>query len=188
MLNLLVAAALCSAPVVVSSPEAHDAKVPDWELFTAMSGGLQLDSRAGAATGRIGLTRRVSPVVVPELHLLSGVTPNTETITTGVRLGARFEVPREGLRPFAYVAFAHSHETTFGNAARAPVPILLGLSEDGVNHRTGADVGLGVVYDFPKIRPGSLAGRASLRANTVALLGHGAPFTAELLWTFGILF
>lgn len=188
MLNVFVAVALCSAPVVVSSPQPIAARVPDWEFFTAMSGGLQLDSRSGAMTGRIGLTRRVNSVVVPELHLLSGVTPNTEVIATGLRLGARFELPRDGLRPFAYIAFAHTHETSFANAARAPVPILLGLSEEGVNHRTGADVGVGVVHDFPKLRPGTLAGRAGLRVNAVALLGHGAPVTAELLWTFGVLF
>src|SRR5690242_13368529 len=136
MLTLLLAAALTGAPAeaVSSSSVARTEETP-WEFFTAMSGGVQPGSGAGVVTGRIGLTRRLTPVVVPELHLLASVAPGAENMGSGLRLGARFELPREGLRPFVYVSFAHMHEAGFEHLAMAPVAMILGLSEHGVVHR-----------------------------------------------------
>lgn len=188
MLNVLVAVALCSAPTVVSAPSVTPAEAPRWELFTALSGGMLLDSGAGAASSRIGVSRQVTAVFVPELQLLLSVAPGVETLATGIRLGARFELPREGMRPYAYLAFAHQHEANFEHVAQEPLPIIFGLSENGVGHRTGADIGGGLVYDFPKVREQTLAGRAGVRLSTVALLGAGAPLSVELLGTFGVLF
>lgn len=187
MLNVLVAAALCAAPSVVSSPPTVESK-PRWEIFSAFSGGLLLSSRAGAASSRLGVSYQANAVAVPELQVFLGVAPVADVVSTGIRMGARFQLPREGVRPYGYVGFAHNHETPIGNALQAPLPILTGLSEQGVTHRTGGEAGVGIVYDFPKIRAGSLAGRAGLRFTTVALLGGGAPFTTELLGTFGVLF
>lgn len=186
----MVAAGLVAALVVSAASVSESAAAPEppplWEAFIALSGGAQPEYGAFAGTGRIGLNRKVTSWLRPELQLFSGGSNGPNTFFNGIRLGTRLELPREGAIPYLWLGFAHAHETSFENARRAPVSVSLGLSEDGVIHRTGLDVGLGVAWEFSKVRPGTLPGRLGLRASMVSLLGSGAPRTFEALATFGV--
>src|SRR3954463_9223546 len=74
----------------------------DWEFFVALSGGFQPDVHAAVGTGRIGLNRKVNRYFRPELNLFSGADngPITNQFFTGIRLGTRIELPREGAVPY----------------------------------------------------------------------------------------
>ena len=53
---LVLAAIFCAEPSVSEQPKPVSAQ-NDWELFVALSGGVQPDVHAGVGTGRIGVNR-----------------------------------------------------------------------------------------------------------------------------------
>lgn len=79
-----------------------------------------------------------------------------------------------------------NREAPLAEAGRHVLPFALGLSEHGVTHRSGADLGLGLSSDFSNKAVG-FRGRLGLRASVTHLLGSGAPRSLDLLFSVGLL-
>jgi hypothetical protein len=110
-------------------------------------------------------------------------------LVTVIRIGTRLEWPGDArLKPYVWLAFAHNHEVGFDDAKKNPVSSALGLSEDGVNHRSGLDTGLGLSFDLPKAREAMFAGRLNVRASLTNLLGSGPPRYLDLTLSLGLCF
>ncbi len=182
---LLLAAALSAAPPDESAVVQQVPNPPAWEIWMGASGGLRPERGAGA-TGWVGVNRRFFGFLRPELALGAGAYSWPGELITEVRAGSRFELVRDGWAPWVSVAFAHHHETPFEHAAMAPASALLGLSEHGVHHRTGVELGLGASLDLPARAAGRLAGRIGAKFAVTQLLGEGAPRHFELQLTMGV--
>lgn len=101
--------------------------------------------------------------------------------STPIRIGARLEWPANWqVKPFLSLALAHVHEMPWSTVQQHTVAALLGLSEHGVGHRTGAETGLGVAFNIPKSGAAPFAGRLTARVNGVWLAGSGNPVTMNL--------
>ncbi len=181
-MHVLVALVLLAVPETSRSVEP-----PSWEAWTGISAGLRPDTRGGGGIGLIGFNRSVGRVR-PELVLGLGAYGGPADLLTLVRAGARFEKRLDRLTPYLWLAFAHNHETPLSNAAKNPLPVALGLSEDGVNHRSGLEAGVGVSYELPPRAPDRLHGRVGVRAAVAQMLGSGPPRYVDLVLSLGIAF
>src|SRR5215210_1127828 len=71
-----------------------------------------------------------------------------------IRIGSRFELPLAGpWKPYLWTAFAHNHESPVKMVLSDPLGHIFGLSNHGVNHRSGLELGLGMAYEFPRFSP-----------------------------------
>jgi hypothetical protein len=124
-----------------------------------------------------------------ELLLGLGAYAQPVDVLTVIRLGARLEWPTQGgLRPYLHVYFAHQHEAGWEHVSADPVPVIIGLSEHGVNHRSGVETGLGLSYDLSGRKGSGLSARVSVRASVTHLLGVGPPRYVELATLVGVCF
>ena len=193
MLNaLLVAAALLSqTPAVTDAPPpAPSPDPPKWEVYSALIGGIRPDASLGGGGGAlIGVNRRLTSWLRPEIAVGLGAYAGPGQLVTLIKIGTRLEWPNDArLKPYLWLAFAHNHEVGFDDAKRNPISSALGLSEDGVNHRSGIDTGLGLSLDLPKGKEAKFAGRLNARASMTNLLGSGPPRYVDLTVSLGLLF
>ena len=175
---------------VVGQPEAPVCEEPPkWEVFFGALGGLRPDAIGGGGGGLIGVNRRLTSWLRPELSLGLGLYAGPGDVVTLIRIGTRLEWPSDArLKPYVWLAFAHNHEVAFESAAQHPVSSVLGLSEDGVNHRSGLDTGLGLSMDFPHRKDSRFGGRLNVRASLTHLLGLGPPRYLDLTMSIGLIF
>lgn len=173
---------------VAMTPRLHDdtneTPDPTWQLWAGLAPGLRLRTTEPAIGGWIGGVRRISGRLHGELDLGTGIAARTGETASGLRLGLRYE-PRFGpFAPHGWLAFAHQHETTWADTKAAPIATIVGLSENGTHHRTGAEVGLGATLALGGTREGAafqLGGRLVL----AALLGSGPPLSSSLIGWVG---
>ena len=185
---LVVLSAVASQLQVDSSPLAVEAP-PKWEIYFGATGGVRPDAPGGGGAGVLGINRRVTSWLRPELVVGLGGYSGPAQLVTVIRIGARLEWPGEArLKPYLWLAFAHNHEVAFESAKANPVGSALGLSEDGVDHRSGLDTGLGVSFDLPLRKDGLFAGRLNARASLTQLLGAGPPRYVDLTASIGLCF
>jgi hypothetical protein len=64
-----------------------------------------------------------------------------------VSIGTRFILNLDVARPFLWVGYSHIHETLFTDIVRDPIGTTL-TTADAVAHRSGAEVGLGLLLPF----------------------------------------
>jgi hypothetical protein len=144
----LALALLLSAVPAVDEKQAPEADRP-WEIYAGALGGLRVDTRGGGGVGFIGVNRRFW-IFRPEIALGLGAYAQPADMLTTIRIGTRIELPLSGsIRPYAWVAFAHNHESSFVHVRMDFFGHLFGLSHEGVGHRSGLDLGLGVSWDTP---------------------------------------
>ena len=68
------------------------------------------------------------------------------------------------------------------------MPVVIGLSEHGVNHRSGVEAGLGISYDFLARKGSIFSGRVTVKASYTHLLGVGPPRYIDLTTLMGLCF
>ncbi len=93
-----------------------------------------------------------------------GSSESSAILAGQILLGLRYEVRRAKtlrVRPSVFVGATHLHEATLRDFAREPGKTLAGVSES-IQHRTGAQLGLGLRVPFPE-RWGRVAPRFSAR-------------------------
>ena len=189
MLALALAALLASQPSIDAVEEPLPPLDPLWEVYLAATGGFRTDQPGGGGVGAVGVNRRIGRFIRPELMLGLGAYARPTDAVTAIRIGARFELPNQTrFKPYLWVAFAHNHETAFATAIQSPFDHILGLSENGVNHRSGFDAGLGVAYELPRFGRSSFAGRIGLRAVYTQMLGAGPARQVDFTLTAGVCF
>ncbi len=167
---------------------AAESKNRPWELSVGVTGGIRSGGLGAVGSGIAALDYKVGSYFRPEIQVGLGAYGAPFELGSRLRVGTRIEYPRDGVVPYVWIAFAHQHESTWTNVRSDPVPLVLGLSENGVNHRSGGEVGLGLSYDIPRFGLDWLAGRLSVRATVTDLLGVGPPLYAELLTSLGVCF
>jgi hypothetical protein len=181
------AAALESPPAVAPASMGLRA-----EVKAGLSGGFRPGPMTGGGSGWLGFTYAITPVFRFEVDVGLGTFPTSEDLLTPIRIGTHIEWPREGLVPYLWLALAHNHEVKFVDAMRNPIPTVLGLSEEGVVHRTGLDLGVGMQTDlpvsFPTLMKDAVHTRFGVRLSSTLLLGAGPPASLDLVGTLGILF
>lgn len=189
MLNaLLVVSTLLAQTQVVEQPKPVE-EPPKWEIYFGAGGGVRPDAIGGGGLGLIGINRRVTRWLRPELSVGLGAYAGPDEMVTAIRIGTRLEWPSDArLKPYVWLAFAHNHEVGFQNAKDHPVTSALGLSEDGVNHRSGLDTGLGLSYELPRRKDSMFAGRLNARASLTNMLGSGPPRYLDLMVSVGLCF
>lgn len=155
-----------------------------FEVTTGLALGARPDAASfGAAgptfggVGMLGLSYGVFTFLRPELVLGFGAYDGPVDLVTVIRIGARLELPLTiPLTPFLSVAFAHDHAVSIAAAQAHPVESVLGLSETGVSHRSGVELGLGTSWDMVRWREGHLGLRLLVRATVALLLGTGPQY------------
>jgi hypothetical protein len=186
-MNLLVLVVLASAQI--STPPEVPPEPPKWEVFMGFQGGLRPDTLGGGGGAVLGLNRQLFSWLRAELSLGLGAYAQPVDVLTMIRLGARLEWPTQGrLHPFLLVSFAHQHEAGWADVKADPVPVVIGLSEHGVHHRTGIETGLGLAYDLPGRRGSPISGRVGVKASVTHLLGEGSPRYVDLTTLVGLCF
>lgn len=170
--TLLCAAALAATPEVSAPTNQADAP---WLAWSGLAGGVRTQASSPMGEGWIGLSREVVAHVRPEVDLGLGYAGAPQEVLTSMRFGVNLELTRGAATPFLWIAFAHNHESALDAVKKDPLPVVLGLSENGVIHRTGAELGTGV-----RLALGGGAG-VGLRASATALLGDGPPVSLNAL-------
>jgi hypothetical protein len=186
----LLAALLVSAIDAPEVTEEPDSTEPlNWEIYGAAMGGLRLSEVGGGGSGVLGVNRRFG-WVRPELVVGMGLYDRPVELLILIRIGARIEWQRDGaLKPYLWLAFAHNHESGLEHVKANPVAHILGVSEHGVRHRSGAEGGLGLSYDLPRMWKGRLAGRVGSRLTfTQFFADTGPPRYLDLSITTGLSF
>ena len=187
-MNLLLVV-LAASQISSTQPEAPPREPPKWEVFMGFQGGIRPDTLGGGGGALLGVNRQFFSWLRAELSLGLGAYSQPVNVLTMIRIGARLEWPTQGrLHPFVLVAFAHQHEAGWESVKADPVPVVLGLSENGVNHRSGIETGLGLSYDFPARKGGALSGRIGVKASVTHLLGVGSPRYVDLTTLVGLCF
>ena len=192
MPTLLVAlAALTLAQADVSrevSPVEPGPESRRFELFTAAGLGARPGQAAWGGTAAVGVTFRIFSWLRPEVLVGYGLYDGPFELVTLIRAGTRLELPLAfPFRPYLWVAFAHNHEVGVDMVGQHPFETMLGTSENGVTHRTGGELGLGLSYDFVQFRRGAIGFRVNLRASA-ALFTTPGPLYGDLVSSLGFTF
>ncbi len=162
---------------------------PRFEIFTGVMGGVRPDTPGGGGVGLLGLDVSLTRWLKPELMVGLGGYSGPGDVVTLFRIGTQLVWPTDArLKPALWLAFAHNHETGFADAKAHPVSSALGLSEDGVNHRSGFTAGLGIAYDLPMSKSSGFSGRLHARLAWTELLGVGPPRYFDAMVGVGVCF
>ena len=176
---------------LAASPELEQTARPieqPWQVWTGLSSGVRSGDGAAMGEGWIGVSRFVLPHLRPELDLGLGYAGGPQEVLTSIRVGLAYEVELGRVAPYAWLAFAHNHESAWENAKRDPIPVVFGLSENGVVHRTGAEAGGGINLALGRSRGDAVEGVLGLRATAAALLGDGPALAFNGLVSVGLRF
>ncbi len=188
-MNVLVLVLLAQAQLSSTQPAVPPREPPKWEVFMGLQGGLRPDSMGGGGGMLLGVNRQFFSFLRAELSLGLGAYAQPIDVLTMIRIGARLEWPNLGrLHPFLLVAFAHQHEAGIESVKADPIPVVLGLSENGVNHRSGLETGLGLSYDLPGRKGAPVSGRVGVKVSVTHLLGVGSPRYVDLTTLVGLCF
>lgn len=174
----------------VTEPAPSQSQFKRFEIFAGAMGGARPEASVGAGgVGLVGLNVALTRWFKPEVIVGFGAYSAPNDLITAFRIGAQLVWPTDArLKPLLWLALAHNHETGFEDAKAHPVSSVLGLSEDGVNHRTGLTAGLGLSYDLPRGHEATFAGRITARIAWTQLLGVGPPGYLDALVGVGVTF
>jgi hypothetical protein len=182
MLGLLVAVSLAaSGGEVVAQPETL---ARPWLLWGGLAPGMRA-GRAAGGQGLLGLSRRVTPHLRPELDLGIGYFGGPEQVVGSMRLGVNVDLARGPLVPYGWVAFAHNHEMPLMMAKESPFAMVLGLSDSGMVHRSGLEAGGGINAHLPVGPDAPLDPVVGARLSAMGLLGSGPSWSASLIAMIG---
>ncbi len=188
-MNFIVLMLLAQAQVASTQHEPEPTEPPKWEVFMGLQGGMRPDTLGGGGGALLGVNRQIFSWLRAELSLGLGVYSQPVDVLTMIRIGAKLEWPTQGrLHPFLLVNFAHQHEAGWEAVKMDPVPVVIGLSEHGVHHRSGVETGLGLAYDLPARKRAIFSGRIGVKASVTHLLGEGSPRYVELTTLVGLCF
>jgi hypothetical protein len=172
---------LC-AMLLVAEPEADvEDMQPDrgpkvWEVYAGVMGGMRVADPAGGGGFVVGLNRKFW-FFRPEALIGLGLYAQPVDMLTVIRIGTRVEWPwgEHAFRPYLWLAFAHNHESGIDNVIHDPVAQVFGLSEHGVHHRSGGEVGLGFDYELPRILTDTIRGKVGGRVTFTNFFGDDYP-------------
>jgi hypothetical protein len=170
-------------PVVPTPPEVEGGEevprelpAPVWEIYGGATGGVRVDRQNGGGGLMVGVNRKLAGFIRPELMIALSAFSGPADVLTLIRVGARFELPLAlPWKPYLWVAFAHNHESSFDSFKADPLGHLFGLSGNGVNHRSGAEGGLGVAYEVPRFSKWRIASRVGARLTFTQFFGDPYP-------------
>ena len=145
-------------------------------------------SDPGAFGGEVELSAsyRINDVFEPEILVGTGVVLGEQSdYTQRFSFGLRVIAPLEVVEPFLWVGFSHFHEVAGARALKAPIAALLSLSDAGTIHRSGGEIGLGLIVPLASElgRPGHQV-KLILRGGAMFLPGF-AGGGADHLYSFG---
>jgi hypothetical protein len=163
---------------------------PRFEVFGGLGGEVRGAAGAGGQ-GVLGANVALLPWLKAELLAGGGALGGAAPLEVfgALHLGARFEwAATERVRPWLWAGFAHLHQLPATVALAHPVSSMLGLSDDGLVHRSGAEAGVGVSYELPKTASSRMPGRLAVRVVASQYLGGGNPFVLWALATAGLCF
>jgi hypothetical protein len=112
-------------------------------LGVSTAAGVRPEVVGAGGQANFQLTWRALSWLAPEMILGGGFFNLPTQLTNRFAFGARFIWPQEKFDPFLWMAFNHSHETSFDAVMKNPLPAIFATAENGVNHRSGVEVGLG---------------------------------------------
>jgi hypothetical protein len=190
MFALILCSVLAAQPPEVTEPAPKDSTFNRFEIFAGVMGGARPQGAVGGGgVGLIALDVALTRWFRPEVMVGFGAYSGPADLVTAFRIGAQLVWPTDArLKPLLWVALAHNHETGFDDAKANPVSSALGLSENGVNHRTGITAGLGISYELPRGKEATFAGRLTARLAWTELLGVGPPGYLDALVGVGVTF
>jgi hypothetical protein len=189
LLGLLLLATEPDVPV----PEAEAAEEPEppppvWEIYVGANGGLRVDQKSGGGGVMLGVNRKFVGFLRPELLVATGAYDAPFDYVIQIRIGARFELPLASpWKPYLWTAFAHNHESAMLAVKDDPLGHLFGLSEHGVHHRSGLELGLGLAYEVPRLTKWKIATRVGTRLTFAQFFGDsGPPRYLDFTMTVGV--
>ena len=164
MPHALLGLLLLATPPDVVEVEEPEPPPPVWEIYVGASAGLRVDQKSGGGGVLVGVNRKFINFIRPELMVATTAFDAPFDYIIQIRVGSRFELPLAGpWKPYLWTAFAHNHESAMVAVKDDPLGHLFGLSNHGVRHRSGVDLGLGLVYELPRLTPWKIATRAGAR-------------------------
>ena len=162
---------------------------PVWEVYIGYLGGMRLDQKSGGGGVMLGVNRKFFNFLRPELMVATGAYDGaTFDYVIQIRIGARFELPLDSRwKPYLWTGFAHNHESPWAMVVKDPLGHIFGLSNHGVAHRSGLDLGLGLVYEIPRVTRWRIATRVGARATFTQFFGDsGPPRYLDFVLTAGV--
>lgn len=161
----------------VEAVEEPEPPPPVWEVYVGANGGARVDQQHGGGGVLLGVNRKFFNFLRPELMVATGAYDGaTFDYVIQIRIGARFELPLDSpWKPYLWTAFAHNHESPWTMVIKDPAGHLFGLSNHGVHHRSGLDVGLGVAYEVPRLTKWKIATRVGSRVSFTQFFGDSQP-------------
>ena len=173
LLGLLLAAS--EAPVVEDEAQ-KDPPPPVWEIYVGALGGMRPDTRGGGGGVMVGVNRKFFNFLRPELMVATSLESAPIDYLILIRIGARLELPLDSpWKPYLWVAFAHNHESPVDEVKNDPLGHIFGLSSSGVHHRSGGELGLGLVYELPRFSAWRIATRLGGRLTFTQFLSDPYP-------------
>jgi hypothetical protein len=177
------------AQSVAAVQEEPEPPPPVWEVYVGANGGMRVDNTSGGGGVMLGVNRKFFNFLRPELMVASSTyAGRTFDYVIQIRIGARFELPLDSpWKPYLWTAFAHNHESPWTMVVRDPFGHLFGLSNHGVHHRSGIDLGLGVAYEVPRLTKWKIASRIGSRLTFTQFFGDsGPPRYLDFTMTVGV--
>ena len=150
-LPFAIAAALLSFAAAAQAPPTAsvDAGVPRTYAWPGTAFGPRFTD-GGVGLGEIGVSYRLADWIEPEAVIGTGVHGVDDVqVVDRFSFGSRFVFPVDELRPFVWLALHHEHQAQWSAVMANPVGSTLGISEKGVAHYTGGEVGIGVAVPVP---------------------------------------
>jgi len=185
LLGLLL---LATEPESVATEAEPEPPPPVWEIYVGASGGMRVDQTSGGGGVMVGVNRKFLDFIRPELMVATSAYDAPFDYVIQIRIGSRFELPLSSpWKPYLWTAFAHNHESPVKMVLQDPFGHIFGLSNHGVNHRSGLELGLGMAYEFPRFSPWKIATRVGTRLTFTQFFGDaGPPRYLDLTMTAGV--
>lgn len=137
----------CALLLAATPARAEDE--PSVFAWPGAAGGMVVTPNSVGFTPTLSMSWRPWSFLEPEILVATGPFVGLNDLKQRFSFGSRLVLPNPGgLRPFLWAAFTHAHETPFETVASDPVLATLGFSEAGVEHRSGGELGVGMLLPF----------------------------------------
>jgi hypothetical protein len=164
---------------VVVAASAASAEPARARISPGLSGLALVDPGSGGAAAQLSLSYHLTRWLEPELAVgLGGVAGGNNDYFNRFAFGLRLKVPTDGPTPFAWVAFAHIHESPASALLENPLGVIFAASPN-IAHRSGGEAGLGLTFPI-KTGPWDDAPvlEVTTRASAMYLPGFATMITA----------
>lgn len=145
---------------VVSRPRPDDGGI--WVFGGGALGAAPQLGMNGGGLPQVGVSWRALSWLAPHVSFGYGAFGGQRALdaanlsghsTLRLSVGSRFVLPVDRVRPYVFGGYSHIHETTFENSLKDPLGTTLALTSSGVEHRSGAEFGLGVLMPVSVAAP-----------------------------------